>query len=215
MLTNATELIDISIPSDAHTAIWPGDSPYQFALNWEINAGASVNVGTITMSIHFGTHVDAPFHFDPDGARAGELGLAPFWGPAVVVDVSASPLGTPLGWENFADLDLARTPRVLLKTNAWTDHTVFPHVIPILAVDTAYPSGSGGSCPPWRRSALGRCAGRSDTSGPSRARRRQYAHPRMPEPARRSPGEYELVALPLRLMDADGAPVRAALRPLR
>ena len=211
----ADALFDISIRSDAHTAIWPGDAPYRFALNWEMSAGASVNVGTVTMSIHFGTHVDAPFHFDPNGARAGELDLAPFWGPAIVVDLSAQPTGAPLGWEHFAALDLTRTPRVLLKTNAWPDPTVFPASIPVLAVDAAERLAAGGAV--LLGVDLPSVDALDDPILP--------IHHALDAGSVRileclnlrdvPPGAYELVALPLRLMDADGAPVRAALRPLR
>ena len=78
---------DITIPVREGLAGWPGDTPYEFGLAWSRASGATVNVGRISASIHTGTHVDAPFHFDDSGATVDALGLGPFLGPGRVVDV--------------------------------------------------------------------------------------------------------------------------------
>lgn len=55
--------------------VWPGDRPFDCRLNWKIAEGATVNVGEIAMSVHCGTHIDAPFHFDPEGPRSERIPL--------------------------------------------------------------------------------------------------------------------------------------------
>ncbi|MEH7290877.1 cyclase family protein, partial [Priestia megaterium] len=67
--------IDISQPLDEKTAGWPGDTPFSYEVNWSKEETGSVNVGKITMSIHTGTHIDAPFHFDDNGKKVIDLDL--------------------------------------------------------------------------------------------------------------------------------------------
>jgi arylformamidase len=79
--------IDISRPLSPQIACWPGDVPYAFSLGWKMSDGASVNVGSITTSVHTATHCDAPFHYDENGATLDHIPLEVFLGPVWVVDV--------------------------------------------------------------------------------------------------------------------------------
>lgn len=204
-------IIDISTPMGVDLAGWPGDTPYRFTLAWRKRDGASVNVGRVETSIHAGTHIDAPFHFDDAGATVDRLDLAAFLGPAAVVDVRGI---CPIGAEHLAGLDLAATPRVLFRTDAWADRTRFPASIPTLAPAAATELSRRGAIlvgfdlpsvdaidskdlPIHHALALGGVAILEglDLRGVE-------------------PGPYELIALPLRLLGADGAPARAVLREL-
>jgi arylformamidase len=202
-------LYDVSRRLDAALAGFPGDAPYRFAWTCTKAGGASCNVGQVSLSVHSGTHVDAPYHFDDAGATADALLLDPYLGPARVADVRGRPVVRSADLEGF---DLAATPRLLLHTGGWPDPARFPDGVCVLAEDV----------PEWlaRRGvvllgldvpsvdaldsktlpvhhALGRhgiaILESLDLSG-------------VPE------GVYELIALPLRLAGADGSPVRAVLR---
>lgn len=200
-------IYDISLPLHNALAFWPGVAPYHYELQWRQSAGDSVNIGTVTMGIHTGTHADAPFHFQANGATIDQLPLAPFLGPAVVVDVSGRASLT------VADFpDPLPAPRVLLRTNAWTDHSRFPTRFPVMEADVPrFLQASGvvligldipsvdafDSKDLPNHHALAACGiailEGLDLSG-------------VPD------GEYELVALPLKMIGADGAPCRAILR---
>ena len=80
------KLVDLSIPVDADTPIYPGDPEPRFCLAHTI-ANHGFNVSRMEMSSHCGTHCDAPFHFLEDGARIDELPLEMFVGCGVVIDV--------------------------------------------------------------------------------------------------------------------------------
>ncbi len=56
----AMKIWDISRTLSHDLAEWPGDEPFRFRATNEIAKGASVNLGAITMSVHNGTHADAP-----------------------------------------------------------------------------------------------------------------------------------------------------------
>jgi arylformamidase len=200
---------DISLPLKEGLAGWPGDAPYQWRWSWRRSAGASVNVGQVAMSVHSGTHTDAPFHFADDGRTVDALQLDPYIGPARVVDVRGRPM---IRAEDLAAVDLSATPRVLLRTDAWTDHSRFPDRIPVMAADV----------PAWLASRGVVLVGVDVPSVDVLDSKDLPIHHALGRHGIAilenlaltavSPGIYELIALPLKLVGADGAPVRAVLR---
>ena len=130
------EIWDISQPLRSDVAQWPGDTPFQYQLNWQMSATCPVNVGALSMSPHNGTHADAPFHFDSSGAAIDSLPLGNYIGPAVVIDLEgkfsyAHPTIT-IGDLEHAQSQIAETRRALLRTQCFPDSTRFPEWIPAL-----------------------------------------------------------------------------------
>ena len=77
--------------------------------------GSVVNLSTLSLSPHVGTHADAPLHYDAQGAAAGALDLAPYLGPCRVVH--AIGCGPQVQWQHLAHAitpDLP--PRLLVRT---------------------------------------------------------------------------------------------------
>jgi arylformamidase len=200
---------DITIPMRDSLACWPGDTPFRFTWTWRKRDGASVNVGRLECSVHTGTHIDAPFHYDDAGATAGTLDLDPFIGPARVITLMDRPR---IRREDLEPFDLSDTPRVLLRTGGWTDHSRFPETIPVMDEDVPGWFNENGvvlvgvdvpsvdhldSKTLPNHHALGahgiRILESLDLSGVSG-------------------GIFEVIALPMKLLTADGAPVRAILR---
>jgi len=202
-------IIDITHPLSDRTASWPGDTLVHFHLAWKMSDGASVNVGSLTTSVHSGTHTDAPFHFLKDGTTVDQLDLNAYIGPARVIDVQGI---SAIGPEQFRGLDLARTPRVLLKTGGWPDVCKFPERIAVMTPGT----------PTFLRSQGVVLVGLDVPSVDELDSKDLPIHHELGRcgisilenlnlrdvPA----GEYELIALPLRIEGGDGAPVRAILR---
>jgi arylformamidase len=202
------DLIDISRPLSGGPACWPGDVPFTFHLGWTIAAGASVNVGSIQTSVHTATHCDAPFHFDDAGLTVDQIPPDHFIGPAWVVDVR----GWPRWGDVLQELDFVDTPRVLFRTGDWPDTSRFPDAIPVMEPNLPDWLGDRGvrligvdlpSVDPLdsktldRHRALGRrgiviVEGLWLEDAPA--------------------GRYELMAAPLKIVGADGAPLRAVLR---
>ena len=71
-----TKYWDISEPIEESTATFPGDTPFTREWVARMEDGASCNVSTIRMSVHVGTHCDAPLHFDVDGLDSASVSLA-------------------------------------------------------------------------------------------------------------------------------------------
>ena len=206
-------IIDISRTLWPDVATWPGDTRFSLETVLDRGQGHSVNLTTITMSAHTGSHVDAPRHFTDDGLTMEGVDLRPFWGLAQVVTINKA-LG-PLFPQDFLDYDLSQAPRLLVHTAASSfDPTIFPH-------DILYPSpalanylGSldvilfGSDAPSMDKTDDLHLPGHNALLQNNIAILEGLDLSHAPD------GLYELVALPLKIQDGDGSPVRAALRPI-
>jgi len=200
------KIIDISVPLASGLEPWPGDTPFGFDLAARIADGASVNVGALSSSVHNGTHIDAPFHVTDEGKTAGDLPLEAFIGPAVVVEAEPA---LELRGESL-EAAVGRGSRVLLRWGRST-HDRFPesvHAIPpawideLAALDVPLVGTDQPSVDPVNSKSL-------DAHHACVHHGIQILENLVM--ANVSPGRYELVALPLRLMEADASPVRAVL----
>ncbi|MFN2508072.1 MAG: cyclase family protein, partial [Chthoniobacterales bacterium] len=134
------KIFDISRTLADDLAPWPGDAAFQFKLNARIAKGSSVNLGMVSMSVHNGSHADARFHFENEGWTIEQAQLDAYLGPAIVADLSQKYNSGALPQMTTEDLarwdeELKNAPRLLLKTNVWTDSRVFPKRIPTIAPD--------------------------------------------------------------------------------
>lgn len=204
-------LWDISPTISAATPVWPGDTPFAAAPTWEIGDGCPVHVSAMTMSTHLGAHCDAPSHYDPRGAGIDAVALAPYLGPCRVIDCVGCRLVEAADLLHALD---AVPPRVLLRTyrvaprDAWDPDfaAVTPAAIDLLArhgvqligIDTA-------SLDPQRSKTM---------DAHHAVRRHQMAILEGIVLDEVPAGDYELIALPLKLAGMDASPVRAVLRAL-
>ncbi|MGE0448900.1 MAG: cyclase family protein [Vicinamibacterales bacterium] len=108
------KLIDITVPLDSRLATYPGNPPFSLHPVKRIAEGGSSNVSSIRMSVHAGTHVDAPRHFFDDGGGAESLPLELLCGRTRVVELTTRRAITA---EDLAGLDLREDIRLLLKTH--------------------------------------------------------------------------------------------------
>lgn len=105
---------DISLTISPEMPTWPGDPNVQILRVMEITNGDMANVSAMSMSVHTGTHVDAPLHYFQDGKAVDELILKSLIGRAYVLYLPDIDLITASDLEQ-AELP-PRTRRVLFKT---------------------------------------------------------------------------------------------------
>lgn len=205
------EIIDISRTLAPQMAVWPGDTRFGLQTTMDRGQGDSVNLTTITMSAHSGSHVDAPRHFTDEGETIEGLDLRPYWGLAQVVTVYKEP--GPLFPGDFAAYDLSLAPRLLVRTPAGDlDPTVFPEKIVYPSPQLAAHLGSLGIV------LYGTDAPSMDAvddpllPGHNALLQNKIAILEGLDLGKAADDLYELVALPLKIENGDGSPVRAALR---
>ena len=199
---------DISQPLAPSTAAYPGDPV--FRQHWAMRRaqGDPVNLTEITMGVHNGTHVDGPGHTRDVDAPIGLEPLEPYVGPARVIHaVGAASLDERL----LDGIDVRRTPRILLRSRRQVDPRTFPEDFAGLTPALARRLVDSGAV------LVGTDAPSVDPQGSAALE----AHRILLEGRVAilenavldgvAEGEYVLVALPLRLTEADSSPVRAVL----
>ncbi len=212
-MTSATPLRiwDISPPVSAASPVFPGDTAYSQQWSARISADCPVNVSAITLSPHVGAHADAPLHYDPQGAAVGALDLTPYLGRCRVIHAIAK--GPLVLWEHIAHALHDLPPRVLVRTYAAAP-TVWDEALAAYAPETIERLADLGV------QLIGIDTASIDPASSKSLDSHQVIRRRnlrvlenlvlddVPE------GDYELIALPLKLMSADASPVRAVLREL-
>lgn len=206
-------IYDITRAVAPTTHVWPGDTTFGVRPVMRLADGASVNLTTLTMSAHTGTHADAYFHYQADGAHPAAMPLDAYIGRARVVTV-AKHEGALLP-EDFAHVKLEGAERLLI--HSWVSDLPdqeWPPVFPYLSLALI----------DWLAGLGVRLVGLDSPSVDGFDSTELMCHHALyryrmvnietlclrgvPD------GDYELIALPLKLDLACGSPVRAVLRPL-
>ncbi len=204
------ELIDISLTLGAAMPIYPGEPGPELHPLKRLARGESSNLSSLSMSLHNGTHVDAPWHKLESGSRSEAFDLAALCGPVVVISVD-----DPVCIRREHLSHVAPAPQRLLVRTRNSERCALPNFvenyvyihpsaaewavenrlrligIDYLSVEKFKEPGS-----PTHRSLLGGGVAILEGIDLSEA----------PE------GEYTLWCLPLKLAGADGVPARAVLQ---
>jgi arylformamidase len=206
-----SRLWDISPALGPATPPFPGDQAYEQRWTARIGPGCPVNLTALTLSPHLGAHADAPLHY-ADGAPAiGAVSLEAYLGPCRVIHaIGCGPLVRP---EHIAHALADLPPRVLVRTcqrapTAWSeDFSAYaPQTIELLAARGVMLVGID-----------------SQSVDPATSKTLDSHHVLLKHDVRVlenlvldevPPGDYELIALPLKLVQACASPVRAILREL-
>ena len=204
-------LHDISPPLSPRLGVFPGDTPLSREVLLDLEEGAHLTLSTLRATVHIGAHADAPSHFRRGAPAIDEVPLEAYVGPCELQRLRVAPGAVLL------PSDLRRPPRrerLLLATglpgggNGFSDDFAACSVelieflrdkgVRLIGLD----SPSVDPCASKDLPAHGACfdAGMAILEGLDLAAVQE--------------GDYELIALPLRLVGFDGSPVRAVLRSL-
>ena len=210
-MATSTTLWDISPVISPQLPVWPGDVAFSTETTWQMGQGCPVQVARITMSTHTGAHCDAPSHYDANGMSIDQVALDAYIGRCRVIDcIGASPVSP----EHVAHALEDVPARVLLRTyrkapvDRWdagfaavdpaTIRLLAEHGVRLVGIDTP-------SLDPQQSRTM-------DAHQAVRACRMAILEGVVLDAV--AAGDYELIALPLRLAGMDASPVRAVLRSL-
>jgi arylformamidase len=205
-------IYDITLTISNDLPVWPGDTPISLVRNKDMQAGELYTLSQFTSTVHVGTHLDAPMHFVRDGHGVDQIDLDKLIGPCFVVDLTNVDSVDAQALEQVGIP--ANTTRLLCRTRNsqyWTQreqvfHTDFvaihpsgaewmvAHGLQLVGVDYLSVGAYEGGIPTHE---ILLSNGVVPVEGLNLASI--------------EPGEYELICLPLKLKDCDGAPVRAVL----
>ena len=204
-------IFDISPSLNERLAVWPGDRPLSREVLLDIERGDNITLSTLRSTVHLGAHADAPNHYAPTDVGIDQRPLERYLGRCIVIDVEvnrgeripASALPSELS-----------CPRVLLKSETYPDPTQFNEDFAALSVELVQ------RLQQLRVGLIGIDTPSVDLFHSKELPAHQACYAAdlaileglvlKDVPA----GEYELIALPLRLERFDASPVRAILREL-
>ena len=206
----ASRLIDISPMIDSSIDVWPGDVSFDLARSLDMNAGDHMTLSSIRSTLHVGAHTDAPSHYSLEGQDIASRLLELYIGPCQVFAAEVA-RGERIMPHHVHDLPI-ETPRILFRTNTFPDHrnwntdfaSLSPELVDLLAgmgvrlvgIDTP-------SVDPFDSKLL---------EAHQALARHDMANLEGLDLNGVDPGQYELIALPLRIRGGDASPVRAILR---
>lgn len=205
------KIYDISVPLSNSSPIWPGDPGIKIEKTLDLTKGDPANVSTISMGSHTGTHLDPPAHFIQGGKTVDQIPLDVLMGKAYVHYL---PVEKRIEVKDLKPLSWKGIERVLFKTRnsleCWKDeifHTDFVHLsedaaeylvekgIKLVGIDYLSVEAFGSSSFPVHHILLGNEIIPLEGLNLSEV----------------DPGEYELICLPIKIKEGDGAPARAIL----
>ena len=206
-----SRLWDISPALGPATPPFPGDQAYEQRWTARIGPGCPVNLTALTLSPHLGAHADAPLHYADGAAAIGAVALQPYLGPCRVIHaIGCGPLVRP---EHIAHALAELPPRVLVRTcerapTQWSEDfaAYAPETLELLAARGVMLVGID-----------------SQSVDPATSKTLDSHHVLLKHDLRVlenlvldevPAGDYELIALPLKLVQACASPVRAILREL-
>jgi len=202
-------LYDITPVVSERLQVWPGDIRPRRHVTLDMKRGDHLTLSSLKTTVHLGAHADAPSHYGPDGRTMEAQDLSYYLGPCQVIHVKAE-RNELIGPERIGK-DI-HSERLLIATATYPDPEQFNEDFAALdpgLVDSLHTRGV-------------RLVGVDTPSVDPFASKELPAHRRFLQNdmaileglilAHVPAGDYELIALPLRLEGFDASPVRAVLR---
>lgn len=209
-----TEWKDITMTISSNLVVWPGDPPLKVERIADMEKGHDSNLTRLNISAHSGTHMDAPLHFVKDAAGIDEIPLEVVMGEARIIEIRDD---VSIKSSELKQYEIKEGERILLKTknsdHDWSEKDFnenFVHLeteaaeflaekkIKLLGVDYLSISGYNKNETEVHQAILG--AGIWAVEG---LKLRDI-----------EPGNYELICLPMKIKNSDGAPARVLVRPM-
>jgi arylformamidase len=204
--------VDVSVPRRSGMVHWPDNPPVRIERMLDIEHGDVANVSTLSLGSHTGTHMDSPLHFVRGGEGIDRMPLDATMGRARVIEIQDP---TSINPEELVPHGIGRGERILFKTRNsaliwWTQDFIedFAYIsreaarylaereVRTVGVDYLSIGGFHKDGVETHQALLG--AGIWVIEGL--------------DPSGVEPGEHELICVPLKVEDGDGAPARALLR---
>jgi len=209
----ASTWIDVSVPLRSGMVHWPDNPPVRIERIQDLSHGDTANVSRLEMGAHTGTHMDAPRHFLAQGAGLDEMPLDAAIGRARVIHIAHARAIVPAELEAHR---LRAGERVLFRTRnserCWNTNQFVREFVYVSAAAAQYLADR-----------------KVRTVGVDYLSVGGYVHDGVAthqillgagiwiieglDLSAVTPGRYDLICLPLRVVGADGAPARAVLRP--
>lgn len=204
--------IDISVPLRNGMHHWPGDPAVHIERVADMEKGQVCNVSKWDICAHSGTHMDGPLHFIRNGRGLDHLPFDATIGPCRVIEIKDKDSIKPA---ELAKHKLRKGERILFKTRnsriSWAKDSFDEKFVHISQEAAQYMVDKG-----VRTIGVDYLSvGGYQRDGVETHQILLGAEVWLIEGlnlAKVKPGKYELLCLPIKVLNSDGAPARALLR---
>ncbi len=209
------KIYDLSVTISEEMPIWPKDPQVVITKKRSIDCSDSCNVTQLNIGSHTGTHIDAPYHFDNNGLKIDQIDLGTLVGTARVFDMGTD---SDISMENIRGLDLSGVVRVLFKTvnsNLWKiGLNSFTENYAAVTSDAAkYLVDSGIKLVGIDYLSIEKFGSKLHDTHNTLLKNGLVVIEGL-NLSDIVPGDYDLVALPLKIKNGDGSPARVILKDL-
>lgn len=205
------KIYDVTVPISKELIVYPGDPQVKIKrLSTIGHKDGKYNLSVLTLGSHCGTHIDSPFHLFADGGTVDHLPLELLLGRARVVEITSSRIDETV----LREFDLTTEVRLLFKTRnsyLWSSKTFVKDYVH-LTIDAARYLVQEGI----------KLVGIDYLSVDKADSEELEVHRELLQAGviiiegldlrEVEPGDYELICLPLKIQNGDGAPARVVLR---
>jgi len=209
-----SEWIDISVSLRTGMVHWPNDPPVCIEQVSDMSCGDKANLSKMDMSVHSGTHVDAPLHFIRDGKSVDAVPFDALIGKTRVIEIAER---ESISVKALAANRILRGERILFKTRnseqKWAEKEFMPHFVYLSTEAAGYLAELGV-----------KTVGVDYLSVSGYGRNEVEVHQKLLEAdiwvieglylGGVNPGNYHMICLPLNIYNGEGAPARAILKPI-
>jgi arylformamidase len=211
MAISKTGWIDITIPISNDLVHWPGDEAVNISRTAAISAGDEVNLTTLSFSAHTGTHIDAPLHYIEDGSDITQIDPDRLIGAVKIFHITDA---RQITFGELKELPIYEGDRIFFRTRNsdldWSREPFMEEFVGLSSNAAKYLARLG-----------------IKTVGVDYLSVASPGHDLVVHQTLLSaeiciiegldlrdtvPGQYEMVALPLSILGADGAPARVFIR---
>lgn len=204
------KIYDVSVPISPEMPVYPGDPGIRLERKESIANGDASNLTLLSLGSHTGTHIDAPYHFVESGIKVDQIPLNLLTGRTYVVELTSARIDK----EVLKEVDLGEHVRVIFKTRnsyLWSSNRFVEDYVYVTpeAAEILVESGI-------------KLVGIDYLSIEQYGSKTFQTHHTLLSNgviiieglnlAEVEPGDYELICLPLKIKDCDGAPARVILR---
>ena len=211
-LNNDQTWIDISVPVRNGMAQWPGDPAFHMERAFDLEKGDAATVSSMAMCVHTGTHMDAPLHFIRNAPGIDTMPLDATIGPARVIQIND---GKSITRKELERHSIRCGERILFRTRnsaqSWNSDEFDENFVYIAPDGAHYLAKCGVRTIGVDYLSVGSFRNDGDETHEILLGAGIWVIEGL-NLRNVEPGEYELVCLPLKLADAEGAPARAVLR---
>jgi arylformamidase len=203
------KIYDISPVLSENVAVFPGDQAFERKISLDVNQGDPLTLSAITSTLHIGAHTDAPSHYAAQSEDISQRSLHYYFGKVQVIAVSKKPK-TRIRATDLSSIKIL-APRILFKTlsfenpNLWNPDFISCSADLIEALAKQGVKLVGIDTPSIDLSDCKILESHKAVAKNNMAILEGVLLTDVPE------GIYTLIALPLKIKDADASPVRAIL----